>query len=149
MLRAAINESILEVIKSEHALRRSHHSGFKRAESFWSVERTNCLRVEVQQFNARLVTACILEPGDSRGLAEAKLELSSWLGQADTTHCELEVVARKGRAAERIVSLAAETKADLIVLGAQHPSPSQTWPWGDTTEFVLRRAPVPVLVVPP
>jgi len=102
-----------------------------------------------QQFNARLITACILEPGDSRGLAEAKLELSSWLGQADTTHCELEVVARKGRAAERIVSLAAETKADLIVLGAQHPSPSQTWHWGDTTEFVLRRAPVPVLVVPP
>lgn len=101
-----------------------------------------------QQFHARLVTACILEPGDSRGLAEAKQELSSWLGQTDTTHCELEVVARKGRAGERIVALAAETKADLLVLGAQNRSPLQTWRWGDTTEFVLRQAPVPVLVVP-
>jgi nucleotide-binding universal stress UspA family protein len=101
-----------------------------------------------QQFNARLVTACILEPGDSRGLAEAKEELSSWLGETGITHCELEVLARKGRAGERIVSLAAETKADLIVLGAQNRGPLRTWRWGDTTEFVLRQAPVPVLVVP-
>jgi nucleotide-binding universal stress UspA family protein len=100
-----------------------------------------------QQFKARLVTACILEPGDSHGLAGAKEELSSWLGQLDATHCEYEVMARKGRAGERIVSLATETKADLIVLGAQKRSPLLTWRWGDTTEFVLRQAPVPVLVV--
>jgi nucleotide-binding universal stress UspA family protein len=101
-----------------------------------------------QKFNARLLTACILEAGDSRGTAAAKQELSSWLGRSDTTGCELEVLTRKGRAGERIVSLASETKADLIVLGAQHRSPSHTWRSGDTTEFVLRQAPVPVLVVP-
>jgi nucleotide-binding universal stress UspA family protein len=101
-----------------------------------------------QQFNARLVTACILETGDSRRLADARQELSSWLGQTDATQCELEALARKGRAGERIVALAAETKADLLVLGAQTRSPLQAWRWGDTTEFVLRHAPVPVLVVP-
>jgi nucleotide-binding universal stress UspA family protein len=52
------------------------------------------------------------------------------------------------RSDERIVSLAAETKADLIVLGAQKRSLMLTWRWGDTTEFVLLQAPVPVLVVP-
>lgn len=100
-----------------------------------------------QQFSARLKTICILDPGDARGLAEARQELSDWLGQ-NSTHCETEVIAGKGSAGERIVSLAAETNADLIVLGAQHPSPSHRWLWGHTTEFVLRRAPVPVLVVP-
>jgi len=102
-----------------------------------------------QQFHSRLVTACILEAGDSRRLAEAKRELTVWLGQTGATGCEYEVIARKGRAGERIVSLAAETKADLIVLGAQNPIPAHTWHWGQTTEFVLRQAPVPVLVVPP
>ena len=101
-----------------------------------------------RQFNARLVTVCILEPGDSRGLPEAKRELSSWLEQADAMHGELEVLARKGYAGERIVSLAAETKADLIVMGGQNRSLLRTWRWGDTTEFVLRHAPAPVLVVP-
>jgi nucleotide-binding universal stress UspA family protein len=101
-----------------------------------------------QQFNARLVTACILEPGDSRALGEAKQELATWLEQTGATHCESEAVTRKGRAGERIVSLAVETKADLIVLGAQKPSPLRSWRWGDTTEFVMREASVPVLVVP-
>lgn len=101
-----------------------------------------------QQFNARLVAACILEPGDSRGLAEARRELSSWRGRTGVAHCETELFARKGRAGERVVALAVETRADLLVLGAQHRDPWRLWRWGDTTEFVLRHAPVPVLLVP-
>jgi nucleotide-binding universal stress UspA family protein len=57
-----------------------------------------------QQFKARLVTACILEPRDSRGLAEAKEELSSWLGQTAATQCELRAVARKGHAGARALA---------------------------------------------
>lgn len=101
-----------------------------------------------QRFNARLVTACIVEPDDSRGIAEARQQLTSWLRGAEHPQCEGEVLARRGRAAEQIVALAGKVKADLVVLGAQPHTVLQTWLWGDTTEFVLRHAPAPVLVVP-
>jgi nucleotide-binding universal stress UspA family protein len=100
-----------------------------------------------RKFNARLLVACILEPGDARGPAEARQELSHLL-QDLTVQCEVNAVTSKGLAGERIVSLAEEKNADLIVVGAQNSHPSRPWHWGDTTEFVLRRAPAPVLVVP-
>ena len=102
-----------------------------------------------QQFGARLVTACVVEPGDARVVPEARKNLASWLGDEGPRECEVRVVARRGRsAAAEIVSLAGEVKADLVVLGAQPRKLLQTWLWGDTTEFVLRHAPAPVLVVP-
>jgi nucleotide-binding universal stress UspA family protein len=101
-----------------------------------------------QQFKARLITLCIIEPGDKRGVAEAKRELASWLDEATAGECDAQIVTKRGQAAERIVSLAARTKADLVVMGAQRRSSLQTWLSGDTTESVLRHAPAPVLVVP-
>ncbi len=102
-----------------------------------------------QHFNAQLVAACIAEPTDSRDFAEIKQQVSSWLNEANRTQCSLPTLVEKGHAGERIASLALESKADMIVLGAQKAEPSHAWRWGDTTEFVLRNAPVPVLVVPP
>ena len=101
-----------------------------------------------QQFNARLITPCVIESGDSRGMTEAKRELASWLNEAGAGQCDTQIVARKGQAAEQIVSLAAAAKADLVVLGAHRRNSLPTWIWGDTTELVLRHAPAPVLVVP-
>jgi nucleotide-binding universal stress UspA family protein len=100
------------------------------------------------QFNARLVTACIVEPDEARGVAEVRQQLASWLSGGGHRQCEVQALARRGQAAEQIVSLAGKVKADLVVLGAQPRSLLQTWLWGDTTEFVLRHAPAPVLVVP-
>lgn len=100
------------------------------------------------QFNARLVAACIVEPDDSRGIAEVREQLPLWLSGGGHLQCEVQVPARRGQAAEQIVSLAGKVKADLVVLGAQPRALLQTWLWGDTTEFVLRHAPAPVLVVP-
>ncbi len=101
-----------------------------------------------QQFNAQLITPCVIESGDSRGMTEAKRELAAWLVEAGAGQCDTQIVARKGQAAEQIVSLAAVARADLVVLGAHRRSSLQTWLWGDTTELVLRHAPAPVLVVP-
>ena len=102
-----------------------------------------------QQFGARLVTACVVERGDARGVPEVRKKLASWLGNDGPTECEVRVVARRGQsAAAEIVSLAGKVKADLVILGAQPSRLLQTWLWGDTTEFVLRNAPAPVLVVP-
>ncbi len=102
-----------------------------------------------QQFGARLVTACVVERGDKRRSSEAREELASQLDDGGQPECEVRVVASRGQsAATEIVSLAGEVKADLVVLGAQPRRVLQTWLWGDTTEFVLRHAPAPVLVVP-
>jgi nucleotide-binding universal stress UspA family protein len=101
-----------------------------------------------QQFNALLIASCIIEPGDQRGTLEARQELASLLDEATAGKCEAQIVMKRGQAAEQIVSLAAKTKADLVVMGAQRRASLQTWFAGDTTESVLRHAPAPVLVVP-
>ena len=101
-----------------------------------------------QQFKARLITPCIIEPGDKLGIAEAKRELGSWLEEIAAGDCDARIVTKRGQAAEQIVSLVTKTKADLVVLGAERRSSLQTWLSGDTTETVLRHAPAPVLVVP-
>lgn len=100
-----------------------------------------------KQFDSRLISACVVEPGDTGGISGSKEELSSFLQQSGAAACDLQIESRKGEAGKEIVSLASRTKADLIVLGAQPRHPMHAWLWGDTTEFVLRQAPVPVLVV--
>ncbi len=101
-----------------------------------------------QQFQARLVTPCIVEPSAPQAVAVARQELAAWLAEAGVGQCEIEPLARKGQAAEQIVALTGKLKADLVVLGAKRRSSLKSWPWGDTTEMVLRHAPAPVLVVP-
>jgi nucleotide-binding universal stress UspA family protein len=102
-----------------------------------------------RQFGARLVAACVVERGDARGIPEARRRLASWLSSDVPVECEVRIVVRRGQSpAGEIVSLAGGVKADLVVLGAQPRRLLQTWLWGDTTEFVLRQAPAPVLVVP-
>jgi nucleotide-binding universal stress UspA family protein len=101
-----------------------------------------------QQFKAQLITPCIIEPGDKLGIAEAKRELAAWLNETTAGACDAEIVTKRGQAAEQIVSLVEKAKADLVVMGAQRRNSLQTWLAGDTTGFVLRHAPAPVLVVP-
>ncbi len=101
-----------------------------------------------QQFKARLITPCIIEPGDKLGITAARRELAAWLDETAAGECDAQIMTKRGQAAEQIVSLAAKAKADLVVMGAQRRSSLQTWLSGDTTESVLRHAPAPVLVVP-
>jgi nucleotide-binding universal stress UspA family protein len=101
-----------------------------------------------QQFQARLIAPCIIEPGDKRDVPAAKRELAAWLEETAAGECEKQLLTRTGQAAEQIVSLAKKTEADLVVLGAQRRRSLRAWFLGDTTESVLREAPAPVLVVP-
>ncbi|MCX7723523.1 MAG: universal stress protein [Verrucomicrobiae bacterium] len=55
---------------------------------------------------------------------------------------------KRGHAAEQIVQYAAQTTQDMIVLAAPARNRLSTRLFGETTELVLRRAPVPVLVLP-
>lgn len=101
-----------------------------------------------KRFNARLIPVCIAEPGDTRGTSELREELASRLEEGGAGGCNVETQTRRGEAGKEIVNLVTRTRADLVVLGARPRNPLHAWLWGDTTEVVLRRAPVPVLVVP-
>jgi nucleotide-binding universal stress UspA family protein len=82
--------------------------------------------------------------GDERGAAESSLRdlITEALGnQAD--HVELLVVA--GTAGRQIVEAAREVRAQLIVLATRG---SMSMLLGTVSQYVLRKAPCPVLVVP-
>ncbi len=100
------------------------------------------------QFKSRLATACFEEPGDKRAIARSEKERENWFRDTIGEGYTVQPTYRKGHAAEQIVALAAKAKTDLIVLGAQRRESLGTWLWGSTTEVVLRKALVPVLVVP-
>jgi len=82
--------------------------------------------------------------GDGRNAAESSLRelITEALGnQAD--HVELRVVA--GIAGRQIVEAAREARAQLIVLATRG---SMSMLLGTVSQYVLRKAPCPVLVVP-
>lgn len=59
------------------------------------------------------------------------------------------VMIEDGEVAERVAAAAAELGADLIVAGSEARGPLEGMILGDTTRDILRRAPCPVVVVPP
>lgn len=101
------------------------------------------------KFGARMVPVCVIEAGNGQELAEVEQTLKGWAGGLSAGQCVVEPIARRGAAADQILALAHETKADLIVLGAEGSRMSRQPLLGRTTKLVLRQAPVPVLVVPP
>lgn len=102
-----------------------------------------------ERFEAKLVPVCVV-PGDAASdLRTSEAMLKEWLGQVHASRCIVEAVTRAGHAAEQILSLINETRADLAVLGAENSRSTGHPLLGRTTKLVLRQAPVPVLVVPP
>ena len=101
-------------------------------------------------FGARLtvVFACEAEDRSFESLQCAEDRLRSWLPAEAGTEYDVHPVVRHGDAAEQVISLARETAADLIVIGAQHRRFVDTTVLGVTTVRVTRHAPCPVLVVP-
>jgi nucleotide-binding universal stress UspA family protein len=61
----------------------------------------------------------------------------------------VEVVLAKGDPVHEIVARAAETSTDLMVVGTHGRHGLPGWLLGSVTEELLRRAPCPLLVVPP
>ncbi len=62
--------------------------------------------------------------------------------------CDVKAMLVQGIPGEGLSSYAAESCADLIVVGVRHQSTFEKLLVGSTTETVLRHAPCPVLVVP-
>ena len=85
--------------------------------------------------------------GSWREAVEA--ELSSVVGPAIRAGLRASGKAREGDPASETVRVAQETGADLIVMGTHGRTGFQRLVLGSVAETVLRRAPCPVLTVPP
>ena len=83
---------------------------------------------------------------DPQGRLPADLVGVEMIPEAD--RCAIRSVVRHGRAAEQIVKFATEERQDVIMLGAPTRRRFTSALFGETTELVLRHAPVPVLVLP-
>lgn len=78
---------------------------------------------------------------------KARERLHALMSDESRTWCEIEEVVTTGRAHREVVRLAAERKADMIVMGAQGRGGMGLALFGSTTQQVVRSATCPVLVV--
>lgn len=81
-------------------------------------------------------------------LAAARRELCAWVPDAVRGRCAVIETVRRGNAAEQILLMAREQRADLIVIGAERRPLLEWTTLGTTTERVMRHGVAPVLVVP-
>jgi len=78
----------------------------------------------------------------------ARAELQRFFPDSIALGCETESVVTRGKAYREILGIAAERRADLIVLGVHGRNAVDRLVFGSTTHHVLRRATCPVLAVP-
>jgi len=76
-------------------------------------------------------------------------ELTRFVEQAEAAVSATETIVRSGSPAAEILRYAAESEADLLVLGTHGRTGFERFMVGSVTEKVLRKAPCPVLSVPP
>jgi nucleotide-binding universal stress UspA family protein len=89
--------------------------------------------------------AATLAPFDREALGR---ELLKFVGETVNIAPRSQLVVRAGAAAGTILDFAAESKADLIVLGTQGRTGFERFMLGSVTEKVVRKARCPVLTVP-
>jgi nucleotide-binding universal stress UspA family protein len=78
----------------------------------------------------------------------ARADLQKLGSEPGAPGCERDTVVTRGQAHKEILRVAAERKADLIVLGVHGRNAFDRLVFGSTTEHVIRRAMCPVLAVP-
>lgn len=95
----------------------------------------------------RLVFVRVVEPGSADEKISATAQrLERLSGRATNVDCGAEWLVDVGHAADRLVAAAAHEEARFIVVGSNGPRSSLL---GGVSAEVSRRAPCPVLVVPP
>lgn len=78
---------------------------------------------------------------------EARRQLEKLVPAEARNWCEADLRIACGKPYREILRVAAEDRADLIVLGAQGLGPIDRLRFGSTTEHVVRQAPCPVLTI--
>lgn len=99
------------------------------------------------KFGAQLTILYVAE-AETEPLDRARENLCAWVPTDVSTTCSINQVIRKGIAADEIIRFAGETRQDLIVLCAFRGKEAKDRIFSQTADLILRKAPVPVLVVP-
>jgi nucleotide-binding universal stress UspA family protein len=91
---------------------------------------------------------------DAAGVAAADAdavvpELTAFAAEAAATVSKCQMVVRSGSPPAEILRYATEEEADLVVLGTHGRTGFERFMVGSVTEKILRKAPCPVLSVPP
>jgi len=100
-----------------------------------------------EKTGAELTVAHIDEAPEGGDSQDSLRQLCDWVPAAVRTRCAVREVVRQGSAAAQIIQEAEESRADLVVIGAQ---PRNLLGWillGSTTELVIRSSLCPVLTV--
>jgi len=114
----------------------------------WSRRAAEVASSLAEQFHSQLTLLYTIEQKDPEDPSKAIEKVERWLSSEAKGPSGWKVVVRQGHAAEQVISYAKEEKDDLIILAAQHKRFFEATFFGETTELVLRYAPVPVLITP-
>ncbi len=99
------------------------------------------------KFGAELTILYVAE-SETESLDQAHQNLCSWIPADVSASCSISHAVRKGVAGDEIIRFAGETQQDMIVLCAYRGKETKEQIFGQTVDLILRKAPVPVLVVP-
>ncbi len=99
-----------------------------------------------EAFDAGLFVVHVVE-GDAARLGNAEVQFSAWVDPLIQTRTRYQQLTVHGDAAARVLEVANQTAADLIVIGAQHKRFSDATVIGTTTERITRFAKRLVLTV--
>lgn len=94
---------------------------------------------------AELIVTHVLEESEKPEAARPKL--CDWVPSELRKRCSVREMVRSGHPAEQTVLAAEESRADLLVVGAQRRNVLGSLLFGRTTETVIRSAPCPVFSV--
>lgn len=96
---------------------------------------------------AELIVLHVSEGKHPPPLDKVQQDLDSWIAPAIRGHCRYSQIITHGDAAQRVLDIADEMRADLLVIGAQHRFFADGTIIGTTSERVVRFARTPVLTV--
>jgi nucleotide-binding universal stress UspA family protein len=102
-----------------------------------------------EKTGAELIATHVIEhaPEEELPLERARQTLCDWVPPEVRGRCSVREVVRQGHPAQQIVAEAKNSRADLLVVGAQPRSFLGTILFGSTTELLIGNAPCPVLSV--
>lgn len=98
-------------------------------------------------FDAELLIVHVADRVSEPFLAHLEEDFAAWVEPGIRGRCNYSQVVARGNAAERVLEVARQSEADLIVIGAQHKRFSDTTVIGTTTERIVRSAIQPVWTV--
>lgn len=96
---------------------------------------------------AELIVLHVSEAKSAPPIEKVQQELDAWVAPAMRSHCRYSQIITHGNAAQRVLDIADEMRADLLVIGAQHRLFADGTVIGTTSERVVRFARTPVLTI--